>query len=65
MPMSNGHLLALVPDRINDNDLCHEEEVAIPDGRSLQKVPTENSIFQNIAAVQKVMVSYTETFPSL
>ena len=55
-------LLELIPDLIIENDLCHEVEVAKP--LIISKI-TQGHIFQNIAAVQKVVVTYKEAFPML
>ena len=55
-------LLELIPDLIIENDLCHEVEVPKP--LIISKI-TQGHIFQNIAAVQKVVVTYKEVFPML
>ena len=49
-------LLELIPDPIIENDLCHEVEVTKP--LILSKITQGNNVFQNIAAVQKVVVTY-------
>ena len=56
-------LLELIPDPIIENDMCHEAEVAKPLIRST--ITEGHNVFQNIAAVQKVVVTYKEAFPML
>ena len=50
-------LFELIPDPIIENDLCHEGEVVKP--LILSKITKGHNIFQNIAAVKKVVIAPT------